>query len=193
MWDDLFHAKKGKLMSMVGVYRRLSVEEFENIHNDPVAADRYFGFDFGDEGEDEALDKYMEGLETDERYLDIGKAWNGLHFLLTGTSDYDAPKAPASLRNVVFGGKETEWEMSYGAVRYLSPEEVIAASAALKALSDDELKSRFDAKAFEKVDIYPVGTWDSNDIDWLLNSFRNVKDFFDKAAVSGEVILLSIE
>jgi hypothetical protein len=181
-------------MGIEASYRRLSPDDFRALQVNPQAADAYFGHarEDGDEGYENYIDAYFDRLHASDRYLDIDKDWAGLHFLLTGDDGMGKAEVPPPLGNVVVGGMDTEWDATYGMVRYLTPKEVKDAAVALEQITEDELRSRYDLAAFRAADIYPGGeVWSEHDIEPLLEVFAQVRDFFAEAARQGEVVLLS--
>jgi hypothetical protein len=178
-------------MSICANYRRLSLEEFERLRADPDQANVYFGLDI-DEDDDEKVDAYYDRLEANNRYLDIGKTWHGLHFLLTGEAKMDSTDVPHPMGSIVLGGTPTEWEATYGVVRYLMPREVQEVAHALDQISESELRQRYDPYGFQVANIYPGGeVWNADGIEELLEVFSQVRDFFSEAARDGDVVLLS--
>ena len=170
-------------------YRRLSTSEFEKLVADPTLADDYFGLN--PSWDDKRIETYYDQLWASDHFLTIDKTWHGLHFLLTGDNSMDTTPIPPPLGNVVLGGTPTEWEATYGMIRFLSPLEVKEVSLALEAISEDELAQRYDPNAFLVADIYPSGVWDEEAREELLEAFSHVKTFFSDAAREGEVVLLS--
>lgn len=176
-------------MGIEASYRRLSPAEFQQLRDDPAQADIYFGLD---EEDDEKICAYFDRLRASNRYLDIDKSWHALHFLLTGEAVMDKTQVAPPLGNVVLGGTPTEWEATYGVVRYLTPQEVKEVAEALEKISEAELRHRYDPKAFLVADIYPAGeAWDGTGIEELVDVFGQVRDFFLEAAREGNVVLLS--
>jgi len=178
-------------MGIEASYRRLPPEEFQRLLDDPARADAYFGYDI-DEDDDDGVDAYYDRLNASNRYLDIDKSWHGLHFLLTGEAARYETQVPPPLGNVVLGGTPSEWDATYGVVRYLTPQEVKDVAGALEQISETELRRRYTPQAFQTADIYPGGeVWDETVIEELLKVFNKVRDFFVAAKRDGEVVLLS--
>ncbi len=90
------------------------------------------------------------------------------------------------------GGTETEWEATYGRVRYLTPQEVKDVTSALEKLSTENLRRRFEPDTFRAAGLYPHNVeWDTEGLEYLLDMFTKVRDFFTEAAREGDVVLLS--
>src|SRR5262245_62135032 len=78
-------------------------------------------------------------------HIDLDKAWEPLHFLLTGTAL--AGEEPACY--LVLGGEELiedpdDEESAYSSIRALTPEQVAAFDRYLSSLTIDDLRRRFD-------------------------------------------------
>ena len=97
-------------MSMTANYRRISQSELDAFLGDSEFAQRFLGFIFGEDDEED-FGKFWDELQNSGNYLDIGKAWHGLHFLLTGEPNIEAELPDSPLCEVVFGGIETIQDM----------------------------------------------------------------------------------
>jgi len=184
-------------MSIEASYRRVSPAEFVRLQGDPKAAESFFGLSLEDldDDPDKLLAKIIE-RESDQRYLNIGKDWHALHYLLTGDGELgeDSPKPPPPLGNVVQGGTETEWPCTYGHVRSLSPDETKAVAEAIAQISVEKLRSRFSIESFNAAQIYPHGrrgAWTVEDAETAFEVYPRLVEFFQAAARDGEVVLLS--
>src|SRR5262249_49894702 len=125
------------------------------------------------------------------RVYSMEKMWWALHFLLTG----DAPGCgEPPLAWAVFGADEIGKDTGYGPPRFLTPEQVGAVSAALSALSRDELRVRFDPARFDEAEVYP-GVWDEDPeelFDELMTYLDGLTDHYRSAAEAGDGMLLAI-
>jgi Domain of unknown function (DUF1877) len=88
-------------------------------------------------------------------FVDLDKAWQCLHYLLTGSArDGDAP-----LNFLLQGGTPVgDEDLGFGPARVFRPLEVAAVADALLGVTQPMLLSRFDLKKLEKLEIYP-GRW----------------------------------
>lgn len=180
-------------MGMYANYRRIAPADLQKLQVDSQVADAYFGYDF-EEDDEEGVDAWYAAMRSSGRHLDAGKSWHGIQFLLTGNASYDADDIPLPLRNIALGGELTEWEASYGVVRILTPQEVREVSEALLPITRNTLLPRLDAAAFNKNNIYPGSNeWEREYMDWLLNSYEQVANFFHVAASNGDAMLLSLD
>ena len=158
-------------MSMIGNYRRISESELQELTARP-----------------EELSSFLdpEDRRNDESYLHIDKTWHIIHFLLNG----EAWTGGWPLMGVVLGGTQiSEEDVGYGPARYLTAKEVQDIAAALNTIPPDELWSRFRIDAVREARIYPEG-WNSEDRDYVVGYYSQLRDFFAKAARSGECMVV---
>lgn len=187
-------------MSITASYRRLTPTAFQRCLDDPIAAAaaNLFNLDeMGDDFEDQIDAEYdFDAAAERGRYLDIGKFWHGLHFLLTGNTQMGTMTVPPPLGNVVSGGAATKWEATYGMVRSLTPDEVKEVASALSQTKPEDLRRR-SLTQFGAEHLYgyrgspPDSSLDAEDVEALLEVFEEVRDFFVAAAQDGDVVLLS--
>lgn len=85
----------------------------------------------------------------DSMRTDIDKAWHGIHFLLTGSSE----EAPLPAGFLLSGGQPLA-----GASHLLNPSEVAECHRYLSTLADDQLAESYAPDRMEEFDIYP-GMW----------------------------------
>jgi hypothetical protein len=150
-----------------------------------------------------APDTLEEFLEDEEDFgdatgktfleLDIGEAWHGLQYLLTGT----AWEGKAPLDFLVRGGEDVgDIPSDEGTARIFQPAEVKKLSEALHALSQDTLKRRFNAGTMQELDIYP-GLWDDppdeeDPLEELVSYFAELRKFVSQVAQRGHSMLVHI-
>ncbi|QSQ20137.1 YfbM family protein [Pyxidicoccus parkwayensis] len=125
--------------------------------------------------------------------LDIGEAWHGLQYLLTGTPWEGA----APLDFLVRGGEDVgDIPSDEGTARIFTPEQVKALSAALQKVQESTLRRRYDTAEMQAQDIYP-GTWEEpeEDVDLLeelVSYFDELQKFVAKVAKRGDALLVHI-
>lgn len=141
------------------------VEQWQKQMGDPALA---AFFAKSDADARSAVD--VAGLSKDDfgDILTIDKAWRGLHKALGG-NDLEAGPPPA---NVVFGGKEIGENTGYGPPRLLDVPEVRETAAALVATSEEEMNRR------------------TGDAEWVIEVFRDVRDYFGRAAELRHAMLI---
>jgi hypothetical protein len=107
-------------------------------------------------GEPSGVLAVIDGAYNDpaQGFVDLDKAWNALHYLLTGSArDGEGP-----LAFLLKGGTSVGEDLGHGPARVFQPAEVAAIADALADVSQYKLLPRFDLKKFEKLEIYP-GRW----------------------------------
>lgn len=124
--------------------------------------------------------------------LDIDKAWDGIIFLLTGSSFEDAVENKMS--QVILGSASIDenQDLGYGPARYLLPEEVKSLNEKIKAIGIEDLKLRFNPQEMKDQSVYP-DIWDEqNSFDYLEEYFVKLQSFFQHASWANEAIVIII-
>jgi hypothetical protein len=156
-------------MSMVFEARMLSAARAEQVAADPSL-----------------LEDLVEEDTPGQEFLDLDKAWHGVHWLLTGSVDETTtPEGQA-----VLGGTEVGDDWGYGPPRLLRPDDVRRVAAALEAVTAADLRARFDPAAMTAADVYPF-IWDEEDVfeEYLAPSYETLRDFYSRAAARGDAVL----
>ena len=132
-----------------------------------------------------------DGEAVDE---DLDKAWHGLHYLLTRTAwEGDPP-----LNFLLAGGRELPGiEVGYGPARVLTSAEVLELSRALDRVSEEWLRSRFDAADMMSKEIYPE-IWDrdpaeDDTLGYCIENFQTLKKVFASAAAEHFGLIITIQ
>lgn len=185
-------------MSVNASYRRITARELAELRRDPELVDAFFGnFDFDDFQSDEELDAaiiaFQDDLEASSRYLDIMNEHQALNFLLTGQAEGGSPPLGA----VVEGGTVIgDADVGYGPPHFLTPNEVQDIALALKGVTVDEIRARFDSSAMNEAEVYPArrqtlsgSGWREGDREGLVELFHSVKSLFLDAAQEGDAVL----
>ena len=113
---------------------------------------------------------------------DLDKAWQGIHYLLTGT----AWEGREPLNFLLAGGRPVgDIDVGYGPARVLSAAETRAAHQALTQVGDDELRRRFDPDEMMSKEIYPE-IWDrppeeDDTIEYLMEYVGILRGFLAQA------------
>jgi hypothetical protein len=163
-------------MELIG--RRLSAAELTAVLADATEVDMLL---YGDLDDDEA--------EMPEPELDLDKSWHGIHYLLTGTA-WEIGEGAGS---AILGGVEIGQDGGYGPARLVDPDTVRAIAAGLDALDVETLRARFEPGAMKAAEIYPDSWTDgTDDVDYLMSHFAELRRFYHSAAVHGQAVLLAI-
>jgi hypothetical protein len=126
---------------------------------------------------------------ADHEPVDIGTAWHGLHFLLTGSAWGGSPP----LRDAVLGGVPLGDPTSYEPVRFVSVDQVKAVAEALPPA--EQLVPRFTHKAMRQAELYPDTAWDDPEAlsGFLLPAYAELCDVFCQAAAARHALLIALE
>jgi hypothetical protein len=129
-------------------------------------------------------DLEMSSLEGDS--TDLEKAWHGIHYFLTGTAwEGEHPR-----NFLVSGGTAVgKIDVGYGPARTLTAAQTREARDALKALSDDDLRARFNPEDMLARKIYPE-IWDAepdedDTLGYLMDYVHTLRGFLDEAVNAG--------
>jgi Domain of unknown function (DUF1877) len=121
---------------------------------------------------------------------DMEKTWHGVHYLLTGT----AWEGEAPLNFLLAGGKEVDIEVGQAPVLTHTSAETRAIATALAALSDAELRARYDPAEMMRLEIYPE-VWDrapEEGLGNLINSIASLRDLLDIVVGRGYGLMVTI-
>jgi hypothetical protein len=91
------------------------------------------------------------------------------------------------------GGSPTSLEASYGPVRKYELDDIQQIVEALESISDNELRARFSADAFNAARIYPnprPGGWDAEEVEGVFLLFPKLRQLFNDALKLHEVVIV---
>lgn len=158
-------------MGMAACFAAITPATMERLTAHPDQIEEYL---FPDDGEP-------------ENYIDVDKAWHGIHYLLTGT----AGEGTTPLSWAVLGGKEIGEDVGYGPARLLTAEQVKKISEVL--LNEDDFKAAFAPEAMEAAQIYPDVIWvrdGQESLEYLVENYRELVAFYRAAALRGDGAIL---
>jgi hypothetical protein len=155
------------IMGMIGNLKQISVEQLNKLLNNPDLVEETI---FNEEEEDS---------------LDLDKSWHGIHYLLNG----EVWDGVEPLRFVIMGKEEIGEDFGYGPARYLTAEDVNAVAGVLKTIKTDDLRAKFDKTRFVEADIYPSIEWNEEDLEYLLQYYKELASYYITAANNGNAML----
>jgi hypothetical protein len=137
------------------------------------------------------ITRFLYGADADSRErVVLNKAWHAIHFTLTGSRLGGAEP----LNFLVSEGTPVgEVDVGFGPARVLTSEQVSRIAAALAPIEPDEVARRVDLRKFDQEVIYP-GNWQRNGfgVDYVLTSYREMRNLIERAAERGEGLVLYI-
>lgn len=119
----------------------------------------------------------------DQGFVDLDKAWNCLHYLLTGTPrDGEGPLAFLLKGGTAVGDEDLG---GMGPARVFTPGELNVIADALLPVTRQTLVARFDLKKLEALDVYP-GRWSElnlrsdYDLGYYFGPFEELKRVLER-------------
>ena len=92
------------------------------------------------------------------------------------------------------GGTEIGEDLGYGPARYVPADEVKEIYKELEQITEEELRKRFDPGKFKEFKIYPFGGYfKEDDLEYLVQHFKRLKDFYKRTVDKGEAMLKFFE
>jgi len=120
-----------------------------------------------------------------EHVVDLGAAWQALHYLLTG----DAWEGRAPAADVVCGGRllteDGADELGMDVI-YLAPERVAAAAEHLAGTPFETIADRFDPDAMAAAEVQDAAALDRDRV--LAPAYARLTEFFGKAAADEQAV-----
>ncbi len=145
-----------------------------------------------DKTEAELFEEIEELQEEEDLVLDIDKLWDGLHFLLTGSTAAE-PIEGDPLSESVVGVKRFLAVTDY--IAYINSERVGPILDALNHFDIEGAIKDFQPEMFAQNGIYP-GIWMSEDKedlgDELKECFLEIRSFYEKAMMQQKGVIVSI-
>jgi hypothetical protein len=156
-------------MSMIGNLLALPQAELDALHAGHIP-----------------VSTYLYETRTDD-IVDLDKAWNGIHFMLTG----EMWGGTGPLANVILGGVPIgEEDVGYGPARSLTAAQASEVAQALAGISAADFRARFDAAALAEAEVYPQ-IWEEGDdaLDYVADYFEEARHFYQTAAEQGLAVI----
>jgi hypothetical protein len=121
--------------------------------------------------------------------LSIDKAWHGVHYLLCGKVEPGSDLASQA----VMGGTEVGDDLGYGPARYFEADEVANIARELSRPNlEAEMTARWNPAQMATLEIYP-GQFDAADKQWLMDAFRQLRQFYVDASAAKLAVVTCLE
>jgi len=124
--------------------------------------------------------------------LSLDKGWHGVHYVLCGESEPGDTLLSQAILGGTGIGDDPEGFSGYGPARYFTVPQVAELARTLtRPELESEAAQRFDPGHMAELEIYPG--WDTSrresDAEWIMDSFRRLRDFYVDAAGKGRAIV----
>ena len=133
---------------------------------------------------------FINGHDEADEGMDVDKAWQLIHFGLTGA----AYEGQGVLAQAVMGGTGIGEDVGYGPARILDAAEVAAVAAALTPIGPVEFTALFTGRDAHGVDLYPLHgrAVTPDDIAYATETYSELRQYYLAAAARGDAMLLYI-
>ena len=134
---------------------------------------------------------YDEENYEAEWYFDLDKNWDAVQYLLSQKSGIElkSPLSPIDRAMFTFKYIDEEQDLGYGPGQYLTSEEVKETSEALLAISIDDFARRYNGEDMERIGIYPGGWADPELKEYVVDSLKELIEFYAIAAKNSEAVI----
>jgi len=155
-------------MGMIGNLFRVTMKDLEEILEDSSLLE-----DLVDAEDNVSLNNL----------LDIDKSWEGIFYLLTGhgIAELDDAKPPLSWALFSLQLIDEEQDMGYGPAHYIDADQVKQLNKELDNITEEELKQRYNGKQMDEAGIYPEVWAEAESLDYVLDYFGQLKEFYKQA------------
>jgi len=163
-------------MSMIGNYYMIDEEIIKKIRQGELLVENLI---------------YDENDDVDEeKSLDIDKAWHAIHFTLTGEIG-KVNNDDVLCKIVLSGNLVNDEDVGYGPAHEITSDEVKKINLAIKDMSEDDFRSRFNFQKMVESEVYPIseGEDEGEFFEYIWYYFDALKVFFAKASESNSCIL----
>jgi hypothetical protein len=163
-------------MGMIGNVIRVSQEELNGFLNNSETLENKI---------------YADEIYEAEWFLDLDKSWDGINYILTGEIIGGLQNEPNELQRALFSFQiiDEGQDLGYGPAQYLNPNQVKETYSELEKITDDVLKSKINGSEMNEIGIYPEIWTESESHEFLIDSFKEFKEFYKKASENSEAII----
>jgi hypothetical protein len=186
-------------MSMIGCFIAVSDGDLADVIAEPTRVRTLVGMEAppkptgfvarlfgGKRGNEQSAELWRP--KNSPKDFDVDKAWQGIHYLLTG-SDWEGS---GPLAFMLHGGAEIAEEMGYGNPHGFTSAEVKEIAKALEPISSEALFERASQEDFQKKSIYPE-IWDEpkeDCIGYVTTYFGELKKFIRETADTNSALIV---
>jgi hypothetical protein len=137
---------------------------------------------------------YSEDSESAGDLLDIDKSWEAIFYLLTGHPVAELEEAKPPLSWTLFSGQviDEEQDMGYGPAQYLTTGQVKQLNKELDKISSETLREKYDGKKMDAAGIYPEVWSETESLDYVLDYYEQLKEFYKTAEKENKAVITFI-
>lgn len=163
-------------MGMLGNMIRVSQEELESFLKDSDSLETLI---------------YSEDDSVEEISLFLDKSWDGINYILTGDVFGGLEEDPNELQRAFFSLQfiDEEQDLGYGLAYYLTSSQVKETNLELQKITLDIAKSKINGSKMDEIEIYPGACSQPDSQEFLLDSFLEFKEFYEKAAANNQAVI----
>ncbi len=131
---------------------------------------------------------------NDENLIDIDKSWEGIFYVLTGKPIAEIENASTPLSWILYGPKEidSDQDLGYGPATYTTIEQTKEINLALQVITEESIKENYDGKKMNQDGVYPEVWEEEESMNYLIENFNLLKDFYTKAANENEAVIVFV-
>lgn len=166
-------------MGMIGNLFRVTTKDLDEILNDSSILENKV---------------YSEESSNANDLLDIDKSWEAIFYLLTGYPVAEIDNVNTPLSWILFSGQviDEEQNMGYGPAQYITSEQVKQLNIELKKFTRKYLQQKYDGKKMNEAGIYPQ-IWDEEEsLEYALDNFELLKEFYQTAERENKAVITFI-
>ena len=131
---------------------------------------------------------YSEESINANDLLDLDKSWEAIFYLLTGHCIAEIEDAKPPLSWTLFSGQivDEEQDMGYGPAHYIDADQVKLLN---KEITMDDLRQKYSGKQMDEVGIYPEIWNEAESLDYLIDYFGQLKEFYRTAENENKAVI----
>jgi hypothetical protein len=134
---------------------------------------------------------FAKNAHADGDLIDFDKAWQAVHFTLSG-SEYESE---GPLGAMLSQGRTVGIDLGYGQPWVITSDRMRAFSEALSTLADDDIRQRYDPAAMVANDIYIADAFaeePDEGLNYLMQGIPALRRFANKCSETGSCALVAI-
>jgi hypothetical protein len=163
-------------MGMIAYALRVSEKELDNFLKDSSLLEA-------------RIDEEQVGGLND--LLDLDKSWEAIFYILTGHPFSEIEEAHPPLSWVLFNGQvvDESQDLGYGPASYITINQVKELNTELDKITRNDVELKYDGKRMDEARVYPEVWEQEQSLDYVIDYFGQLKDFYKKAESEGKAVI----